>query len=237
MRLKKNSYYRLPILSILFLLLFQGCTEKKYIFIENKIELSGEVLAYYCYYETWGRDERYSVNTGKPAKVSFVSQSGDMCSINTDDSSGYNIFLDSGIYNIIVETGHSYPDTLFDVSVQKDTAINLSISYAWLVDDTAWINFKYENVLDTMGKASEVEVLKKLNYLEGGGFQEIFDIREVKTYSFIDGTFTYVIYSIPVNPDRYLWEVYERSYRLLQTTELGFPAGMGIGLSWYICHQ
>jgi len=136
-----------------------------------------------------------------------------------------------------VETGHSYPDTLLNIPIQKDTAINLSIAYAWLVDDTAWINFRYENVVDTIGKASEVEVIKRLNYLEGGGFQEVFDIREVKTYHFINDTITYVIYSIPVNPDRYLWEVYERSFRLLHTPEQGFPEGMGIGLSWYICQN
>ncbi len=221
----------------------QACTEKKYIVQSGTIELTGLVLACYCdpcgsgwdpnpEYET-----RYSVVTGKEAMVSFVAQSGNMCSISTDDSSGYSIFLDSGIYNIIVETGHSYPDTLLNVPIQKDTAINLSIEFAWLVDDTVWINFRYENVIDTIGMSGEIYDLKKLNYLIGGGFQEVFDIREVKTYDFIDDTITYVIYSIPVNPDRYLWEVFERSFKLMQTPDIGFPAGMSIWYAAYICQD
>lgn len=241
MGFKKRYSIHIVVLTGLVLYYLQACTEKKYIIQDDTIKLSGLILACYCdpcgtgWYPNPEYETRYSVATGKVAKVSFVALSGNMCTVNTDDSSTYSIFLDSGTYKIIVETGHTFPDTFKNVSVTKDSELNLAIAYDWLVGDTIWINFRYENDLDTIGMSAEVNEIKELNYLIGGGIQEVFNIREVKTYNFINDTITYVIYSIPINPDRFLWEVYERSFRLLNTPNQGFPDGMGIGLSWYAC--
>lgn len=236
MRLKSRKLFGLPILSCLFLLIFQGCTEKKYIFVDNKIELSGEVLAYFCDYETWGRDERYSVATGKPAVVSFVSESGIIQSTTTDDSSSFMMFLDSGKFDVIVETGHSFPYTFPDVLISKDSILELAIPYGWYDDDTVWVNFAYSSPNDTLGLAVEVEHIKRLNYLIGGDFIEVFDSRQVVVYDFPMYYQAHVQYAMPVVSGAYVFDVSERSYILMKTPELGFPAGMSCWISTYICH-
>ncbi len=237
MRLKCNALYRLPILGCLFLLFFQGCTEKKYILSDNKIELTGEVLAYYCYgeYRVPSYDKRYSVNTGRPAVVSFVSESGGIQSTTTDDSSSFRMFVDSGMYDVIVETGHTFPDTFPDVLITKDTILEFTIYFNWFNDDTVWVYFVYSSPNDTLGLAVEVEHIKRLNYLIGGDFKEIFESREVIIYDFPFDTSVYVRYGMPVVQGAYVFDVSERSYILLKTPELGFPVGMFVEISFYAC--
>jgi len=111
----------------------------------------GEVLAYWCAIDdlSGSYDRRYSVETGLPAEIDLIDSRNNTRTIQTDDTSGFSVRLDTGTYNVIVRTAYAFPDTFGVRRIVKDTLSPLKIRYDYLWIDTVYVSFVYAGTTDT----------------------------------------------------------------------------------------
>jgi hypothetical protein len=173
--MKTNQFLRAAGLAAAVVALYlSGCTEKNYTVNQcpsETVHIKGTVYAWHCSIgDIWNNDpnperNRFSLNTGEPAIVTFIRDNGFVTTIETDDSSDFVLYLSAGPHKIAVETGYTYPpDTFYNVQLRPgDTTLPLNIIYQ--VDDPLYITnvFWYSTINDTQSAQAEWEMLLELN--------------------------------------------------------------------------
>ena len=157
----------------LTVLCLSNCTEKKYINqpLTDAVHIHGVVYGWRCGVGDQlnnprdPRKRRFSVTTGEPATVTFIRDNGFTSTIDTDDSSAFELYLSAGSHRIIVETGFSYePDTVYNVQLKPgDTTLALDILYATMDPLHLQCVFQYLSYNDTLGADREWQILYELN--------------------------------------------------------------------------
>ncbi len=201
--------------AIIAVLMLMSCTEQNIYNScpDHSIRVTGEVLAWYCevnsiMYST--PEPRYTVWTGETAIVKFVSLAGNTFAIGTDDSSRFDVRIDRGAYSMIVQIGHAYPDTFYNVYLSSDTLLILNTVYDFLDSDTLTFEFRYGSADDSLGIDSErlhmLHIARLTNY---NYFDFINTSRSVRIYD--GGSPIYVRHRVPLREGKLLWEIYEQA--------------------------
>jgi hypothetical protein len=203
----------------------------------GSLTVSGQVRAFWCFLNEYDwnnarRELRYTVATGERATVNFIRLSGLTFSVQTDDSSSFETTLDSGAYTIVVECGHAYPDTFFNVCIINDTIMDIRILYDYLCSDSITYQFQYQSIDDTLPEADERQYLVTLNQFLGGMFDPFGASRRVIDIGFFG---TYVHYGAPVNPPNKVWQVYEASRKVLTNPAYQLPENLSVEPLTYFC--
>jgi len=154
-------------------LCLNNCTEKKYINqpLTDTVHIHGIVYGWRCGIGDWinnPRDpqtRRFSVTTGEPATVTFIRDNGFTTTVETDDSSAFELYLSAGSHKVIVETGFSYaPDTVYNTQLKPgDTTLAFDILYATMDPSHLQCWFQYPSLEDTLGANREWQILSELN--------------------------------------------------------------------------
>lgn len=107
----------------------------------------------------------FDSSPGRRARVTFEYINGNNHFEYTDDSSEVSIELPNGPYRIIVETQFTRPDTFFNITIPRDSAIDLEIVYDYWLADSIGIRFMYVPAADSLGNAAELSYFQQLNQL------------------------------------------------------------------------
>jgi hypothetical protein len=78
------------------------------------------------------------------------------------DTNGFVAQLDSAVYNIILESASSYPDTLFGMSISSDTMLSFDLDASWIPGGIIEATIGYNPATDSMGEMRERELLDSL---------------------------------------------------------------------------
>ena len=115
------------------------------------VQLSGKLLAYWCAIDdpNGTYDRRYSVETGLAASIDLIDSRNRTRTIETDDTSGFSVRLDTGSYNIVVRTAYAFPDSFGPTRIGRDTLVPFKINYDYLWVDTIYVSFVYAGTTDT----------------------------------------------------------------------------------------
>ena len=200
--------------------------------------VTGQVMIYLCTlweddFNNWGWDHRYTVTTGEKAEVRLVFPNGQSRQILTDDSSAFLYVLDSGTYDIIVQTPHSYPDTFSNVEIATDTTLKLKILFDYLETDHLTFYYRYNSGLDSLGERLERHYLEKIDQSIGNDLRLDLAKRTIDTVYMSD--IYYIKYRIPTTRPRYLWMTYEKARWLLERESCEFPETLKLNYLGYIC--
>lgn len=193
----------------------------------HNVNVSGTVFAYYCSpYNGYNGSTRYSVATGLKATIKFL-RLGDFSYIfQTDDSSRYDILVDTGTYDIILETGHVIPDTIFGVSIDGDTAIDFEFYYMFLNPDSISLEYYYRPAQDSLGDSIEQHYLRWLN----GLLDNVIDLDNSTRsthYSSLLGSYS-VVYRAGFNSNCYAWQIMLAANSVLAAYESEFPEDLDV---------
>lgn len=205
---------------------------------DNRIEITGQVYLYRCWSKDDvqnnppGRDYRYSYRTGETARVSFVDTTSGSATVSICDSTGFTVRLDSGLYDIIVETGSSYPDTLFAVPVTAPDTLSLDIFADWEPSSRFYAHFSYHPPADSLGEAAEREWLQTVAQTLG---DNLLDVKSaVRDEVFIIGDWSASVqYMIRPTDHLSTWKVVARIQEcdtILDSLVPAYRFGIGPGL-------
>ncbi len=205
--------------------------EEKLVYISDSdvvnVEVSGTVYAYYCgWFEGYNGSTRYTVATGEKATIKFLRLGDYSYIFETDDSSDYKMLIDTGTYDIIVEIGHSFPDTAENVYIANDTTIDFEFIYATLIPDTLSLEFYYNPAADSLGEEVETNHLNSLN----GRLGNVLDIENCTRtahYSQILGSY-HVYYYTAFDTSYYFWQVVEAANNILAIYESVYPEELDV---------
>lgn len=223
---------------VLVLALILSCSVERTVVYQDRggpvgnISVTGQVRAFLCELDegSWnnvGHELWYTVATGKKATVKFIRLTGLTFAVQTDDSSAFELLLDSGAYTIVVECSHAYPDTFYNVYFAKDTTIDLKILYDYLDPSHVVFTFVYGSPGDTLHQIDELNTLKRLNALVGSMFAVHNAARNINS--------GYVYYSAPTNQPYEVWQAYEASWRVVENKAYSFPDHFSIVPLGYPC--
>jgi len=196
--------------------------------------LTVQVRGYICYlYNDPYGEHRYTVVPGGKARAS-VYQDGVFIGENyADDSSYIRLALDSGVYDITLETDHSWPFNYRNITIEQDTFIYLDfIQNLWSPD--ILIFFHYDYAGDSLGYDTEWRYIRELT----GDLADMFDAekaeRSVKIYYFSPDTSASITYYVPVAQRHFTWYVYDKLSKLFHENKDNYP-NMSLGVCMYIC--
>lgn len=203
----------------------------------DKVRVTGTISSWTCRsveYPSPSADFRYAVDGQAAAKVAFVDSLGHHDSCLTDDSSKYVIYVRPGTYDIILETGHSFPDTLTGVAVTHDTAVNLSFRIGWLDADSIQFGILFDPPSDSIGEASERAYLMFLNDRVGNMLEIDSATRRSNIYDY-GPPVMYVSYNLTINSNYRMWEVLMACYPVLEEYQSFFPEYVDLYPRVFIC--
>ncbi|MFH2036288.1 MAG: hypothetical protein ABIJ45_07795 [Candidatus Zixiibacteriota bacterium] len=120
----------------------------------------------------------------------------------TDDSSDFSIELDTGVYRIIYECGHMFPDTFYNFYIFSDTNIDVTLAYMMERHDSLKFAFRYSDASDSLGDSEEYTLLDNLNYFMGFPF----DLENARVERYLSSRYS-VIYHVKVDSNTYAWQV------------------------------
>lgn len=227
-------------LLILIILTAISCSDDKNITGSNTGSMSGDFLltaqvrSYICYFYTDPSGEhRYTVATGGKARASVFRDGVFIGENYADDSSYIRLALDSGVYDITLETDHSWPFNYRNLNIEKDTFIYLDfIQSLWSPE--ILIFFHYDYAGDSLGYDTEWQYIRELT----GELADMFEIekteREVRIYYFLPDTSASITYYVPVAQRYFTWHVYDKLNKLFHENKDNYP-NMSLGVCMYIC--
>ncbi len=134
-----------------------SCNDDSVTPVQN-VQVSGRLLAWYCQPENYALTPQplYTVATGRRAIITFYDTQGRTHATITGESSEYSLEMPTGSYRAVVETDHTVPDTIPDISISDDTTMDLSVVYDWTSPDTISAEFYYYYGGDSLGRDSEM---------------------------------------------------------------------------------
>ena len=224
-------------ISVIVILLFSGCTDDSNpVNSKNSTaNLSGVVMAYFCgvgdVINNTSVNPRYTAQTGYVVPVSFIKSDGFTYDVTTDDSSEFSLTVDTGIYKIAIQLAHNYPDTFYNVHIDKDTALDLNLVYDFYFSDTIVISFQTENTPEDI--IAEREDIVLLNSLISDMIKPDAARRDT---IFVPTKGIVAHYYVPLSSNSLLWEVYENAYLTYGANTDLFSNEMGFNPGYYICY-
>ena len=209
---------------------------------DNRIEITGQVFLYRC----WSKDDpmnnppewdyRYSYRTRETARVSFVDSSSGNATVSICDSSGFSALLDSGLYDIIVETGSGYPDTFFAVPITAPDTLTLDIFADWEPSSRFYATFSYRPASDSLGEVAEREWLQTVAQTLGNDLLDVNSAKRDNVYILGDWRAD-VQYSIRPKDHLDSWRVLTRIHECDTILDSLVPAyRFGIGPGLILCY-
>jgi len=234
-----KRFVMIVFIQIILIFITTGCSDD-----DNPVgaaggnHVAGQVMVYRCSlgeydFNNLGWDHRYTVATGEKAEIRFVCADGHSRQTITDDSSAFLLSLDSGVYDIIVATPHSYPDTFYNIEITGDTSLNLKILFDYLETDYLTFYYRYDSGLDSLGERLERHYLGKLNQFTGNELR--LDLAKRSTTMSYMSDIYYVRYRIPTTKFQYLWETYEKARWYLDMESEEFPEALKLEYLGYFC--
>lgn len=221
-------------------LLALGCGEEKNpVKPEPTCTVSGTLEIWRCGVGDWfnnqGAEHRFAVVTGRTAVLRFISSEGDESICLTDDSSAFQIELDTGLYSLIIETDYTWPDTLPALHLAADTVLSLDIVYTWLESVNLRVGFYYSNPADSLGEFRERAFLQFFEDRMEGGVVVDSAARTSNGYPPESPIFVYVTYVVPVASEQPKWQVVTKAQAVFMEYETFFPGGFFVNPGYYIC--
>jgi len=221
--------------------LLASCTDNDVISnpVKTGENVSECVRAFYCDLDensqlNSGKELRYASATGRIATVEFIGVgSGESVSVSTDDSSCFAVLLDSGLYDIIVECRHAFPDTFPNVWLRHDTILDLKIEYDWMMADTMIFLLSYYPASDSLSVNQEMEILAEVNRQSGNVLILNEAFREVQVDDILDKS--YVLYNVPIDSRFTPWESYDIVASVADNPDNNFPETFQATLSFFPC--
>lgn len=223
---------------ILILMMFVSCGTDKITREDGMAYVSGYVFAEY----PGGLDVElnsslYSLNSKRPARVSFFHEYNEILySAETDAISEFKLNIEPGLYNIMVETPHSFARFYSDVNIVSDTFLSLDVRYDFVVIDSLVIAFYYYNNLYepavTFTEEYERIQLNALNSNIGNILEPGKSLRLTDDDFITDQVFT--IYKIPLVKGAFTYDAYSRAQMVLRSGLYNFPLQMMIGNQTYL---
>ena len=223
-------------LLILIVLTVLSCSEDDHTVtggMTGDYQLTAQVLGYEC---SWPRnpygDHRYTVTTGGRARASVYREGVLIGREFADDSSFIRLPLDSGVYDIILESDHTYPDTFRNVTIEQDSFRYFEIIYSFWRPEVCFL-YHYDYIGDSLGYQKEWLYITELT----GELADMFDLkyfeREVNFYGIFDSSL-YVYYWIPVTERYFPWFAFEE---ISEVYDLGRDrfADISISMAFLIC--
>ncbi len=202
---------------------------------ESAVHLSGRVLAYFCGIGDINNNTgelRYSVLTGRPAYVTLTALNGRTHTLNTDDSSAFDLYLDRGVYAVSITADHVRPFEVGDLQISGDTAVDLKVVYNFFTEGHyLYCNFAYPTG-DSIGEAAELSALNALNTAAGG---VLYFGQIVRTSVIEAGSAIYIGYTAQVRSDLFNWEASDSLTTELTANSGSYPEGLSIDPGHYIC--
>lgn len=132
----------------------------------NSVEINGLVESIVCFDLNLPIDSQvspYAISFKQSASLRFIKNNGTSFSFTTNDSSLFTASIDTGIYSIVIESGHTFPDTLPNIRLVNDTIMDILIQIDYLSSDSINLYFSYDKFSDTLGQESELQFLESLN--------------------------------------------------------------------------
>ncbi len=183
-----------------------------------------------CSY-AWGPlPQPYTPSTGRYASITFENDRGYSWGGRTDDSSLYGLKMPTGTYRAIIESPHSWPDTITDIHVGRDTSIDFCFRIAWQSPDTISARFTYLGPPDSLGRDTDSlgrdSELVFINILQEH-LRDLIDSRHAERVvrNLSGGTLKgpcEVLYRMPIG-DYPMWYVYQQAVMLLAEHQALFP--------------
>lgn len=217
-------------------MLLSGCSEEKNPIISQKstANINGSVLAYYCgigdIINNIPIDQRYTTQTGYEVPVSFIKPDDNAYYATTDDSSEFSLTVDTGMYTVTLQLAHSYPDTIYNVHINKDTTMELIQKYDFYFSDTIVISFQTDNKPASI--IAEMEDMVLLDSL----IENMILPDSARRDTVLDPIRGLVAhYYVPLNSNILLWEVLENILLTYSAFSDSFNNDMWFNPGYYIC--
>jgi hypothetical protein len=218
------------------IMLLSGCSEEKNPIISKKSTayITGSVFAYYCgigdIINNIPVDPRYTTQTGYEVPVSFIKPDDSYYHATTDDSSEFSLTVDTGMYTITLQLAHNYPDTIYNVHINKDTTMELILKYDFYFSDTIVISFQTDNKPASI--IAEMEDMVLLDSL----IENMILPDSARRDTVLDPIRGLVAhYYVPLNSNILLWEVLENILLTYSAFSDSFNNDMWFNPGYYIC--
>ncbi len=156
----------------------------------------------------------YSSTTGLPAYVTF-HKVGSCCyqSIETDSNSSFNVRVDPGTYTIVWHTAHSRPDTIVELVLERDTILDMNITYEYYIEDTICIEFLYPVTQDSLGLQEEYRQMNQLDAYSGYMIDLANARRSIREISSMG--IVIIKYYTPIKSGFHAWQVEDSYHKTL----------------------
>jgi hypothetical protein len=143
------------------------------------------------------------------------------------------VLIDTGTYEVILETAHALPDTLHDVFIGNDTLIDFIFYYQFLNPDTINLEFFYKPISDSLGPLEELTLINKLNGRMGCVIGIDRAIRSA--YSRHNRNVYHVTYRAPIDSNYYSWQVLLTANSIVAAYEYCFPEELDVHADYVYC--
>lgn len=205
--------------------------------VENVVRVSGTIRSWVCrngFNPQPSLDRLYVRDWRGSAELTFVDSLGRQDSCFADDSSEYKIELTPGRYDLVLETDHNYPETLFAVAVAKDTVLDWEIDVWWYDGDSLTFRIVYDLVSDSLGETAERAYLMFLND-RIGNMLEIESARRAVYWPDHDPNSYSPGYAMAVRPGFRIWQVIEAANDVLDEYGSFFPEHTSLYAHGVLC--
>lgn len=156
----------------LFLVLMSGCDSEKPVKSDPppvpEFAVAGQIYLFRCYGRSDtnnnppGLDFRCTTVSGHPGRLTFVDTLTGETTAVVCYSNGFIVRLDSAVYDVIVESASSHPDTLFGVSVISDTLLSFDMDADYIPGGVIEATILYNPATDSLGESRERQLLDSL---------------------------------------------------------------------------
>jgi hypothetical protein len=181
-----------------------SCSEDRGVnIVANTVTVSGKAYGWIC-------DERvlYSRRFGQSATVKFVRVDNCCTTMQqTDSASTYSLAVERGDYSAVVETRHGYPDTVYNIHVDRDTAIDFNLNIDYMDADTVMVYYRYPNPTESLGYAAERQYIYWFDGWTGYMLRPEGARREIN----VNPDRLMILYHVPMKPTFAPWQVWEEA--------------------------
>lgn len=209
-------------LASLLLIGTSGCDSKKPVKSDPapvpEFAIGGQIYLYRCYGKNDtnnnppGLDYRCTTISGHSGRVTFVDTLTGANTAVICDSNGFIVRLDSAVYNVILESASSHPDTLFGLSISSDTLLSLDLDADWIPGGVIEATINYNPATDSLGESRERELLDSLVNLIAYGTLDIAAAqRRIISIEGLEPNL-WIRYRLPVIDPLETWKVVEQVY-------------------------
>ena len=171
---------------------------------DDSVQVHGTLLGRTCprpYF--YPPPPRFSTITGETATVFFLDTNGVVASVETNDSSNFEMKVKPGSYRIAVKTAYNYPpDTTYDVRLHSgDTVLTLETFLSVLDPEMFIFEFDRYVMVDTPSVDEEWAIVNELNrqtQIISGKEIPAFDISETTLSEERRIIGSFVVYELPI---------------------------------------